>query len=174
MLSALDHPWQTYEYLTRVSQIPRGERLRSDSASRPDNIWGFPSYGFVEGFKNPQDLVAVCSPSRSSPTTTPRRPARPSAAMEREASRIRYNDMLAKGLVRIVRRRYGGGYFSILTPPEGVAGTKRVAFRSRYVHVAVGYPGLKFLPELQAYRTETRTTTTSSTPTRRTSTSTSG
>ena len=36
-------PWQTYEYLTRVSQIPRGERLRSDSASRPDNIWGFPS-----------------------------------------------------------------------------------------------------------------------------------
>ena len=44
VLSNLDFPWQTYEYLTRVSQIPRGERIRSDSASRPDNIWGFPSY----------------------------------------------------------------------------------------------------------------------------------
>ena len=76
--------------------------------------------------------------------------------MEREANRIRYNDMLAKGLVRIVRRRYGGGYFTILTPPEGVTGTKRVAFRSRFVHVAVGYPGLKFLPDLQAYRTENK------------------
>ena len=53
VLSALDHPWQTYEYLTRVSQIPRTERLRSDSASRPDNIWGFPSYAFGEGFKTP-------------------------------------------------------------------------------------------------------------------------
>jgi hypothetical protein len=74
--------------------------------------------------------------------------------MEREALRIRYEEMLAKGLVRVVRRRYGGGYFSILTPPEGVTGTKRVAFRSRFVHVAVGYPGLKYLPELQAYRTE--------------------
>ena len=74
--------------------------------------------------------------------------------MEREENRIRYDEMLVKGLVRIVRRRYGGGYFTILTPPEGVSGTKRVAFRSQYVHLAVGYPGLKFLPELQRYRTE--------------------
>src|SRR6185437_12098476 len=50
VLSALDHPWQTYEFLTRVSQIPRPERLRSDSASRPDNIWGFPSYALSEAF----------------------------------------------------------------------------------------------------------------------------
>jgi hypothetical protein len=61
--------------------------------------------------------------------------------------------MLIKGLVRVVRRRDGGGYFSILTPPEGAVATKRVAFRSRYVHVAVGYPGLRFLPDLQEYRT---------------------
>src|SRR5262245_53290747 len=31
VLSNIDHPWATYEYLTRVSQIPRPERLRSDS-----------------------------------------------------------------------------------------------------------------------------------------------
>ena len=48
VLSDIDHPWQTYEYLTRVSQIPRPARIRSDSASRPDNIWGFPSYALSE------------------------------------------------------------------------------------------------------------------------------
>ncbi len=41
-LGALDKPWDTYEYLTRVSQIPRPERLRSDSGSTPDNCWGVP------------------------------------------------------------------------------------------------------------------------------------
>lgn len=153
VLSALDHPWQTYEYLTRVSQIPRGERLRSDSASRPDNIWGFPSYAFVEGFKNPRVWWQVFVEPILDDYYTPHA-GRVFQAMERESNRIRYQDMQAKGLVRIIRRRYGGGYFTILTPPEGVTGTKRVAFRSRFVHVAVGYPGLKYLPELQAYRTQ--------------------
>ena len=36
--------------------------------------------------------------------------------------------------------------------PRAPARTKRVAFRSRFVHVAVGYPGLKFLPDLMDYR----------------------
>src|SRR5271169_993592 len=52
VLSDIDFPWQTYEYLTRVSQIPRPERIRSDSASRPDNIWGFPSYALVEAMRD--------------------------------------------------------------------------------------------------------------------------
>jgi hypothetical protein len=52
----------------------------------------------------------------------------------------------------MVRRRIGGGYFTILTPPEGATRTKRVAFRSSYVHIAVGYPGLKFPPDLVDYR----------------------
>src|SRR5271154_2470575 len=51
VLSDIDFPWQTYEYLTRVSQIPRPERIRSDSASRPDNIWGFPSYALSEALQ---------------------------------------------------------------------------------------------------------------------------
>src|SRR4051794_33192521 len=52
VLSNLDQPWQTYEYLTRVSQIPRPERIRSDSSSRPDNIWGFPSYALAEAWRD--------------------------------------------------------------------------------------------------------------------------
>jgi hypothetical protein len=55
----------------------------------------------------------------------------------------------------MVRRRVGGGYFTILTPPDGAAPTRRVAYRSRFVHLAVGYPGLRFLPDLQAFREST-------------------
>ena len=35
VLGVNEHPWDTYEYLTRVSQVPRGERLRSDAALEP-------------------------------------------------------------------------------------------------------------------------------------------
>ncbi|WP_375487968.1 hypothetical protein [uncultured Jatrophihabitans sp.] len=155
VLSNIDHPWQTYEYLTRVSQIPRPERIRSDSASRPDNIWGFPSYAIEEAWREKKLKTAIqvfLEPMWRDFYT-------PKAGMvfghlEREAKRIRYWDMLVKGQVRMIRRRQGGGYFTILTPPEGAATTKRVAFRSQYVHVAIGYPGLKYLPDLQEFRTK--------------------
>lgn len=78
------------------------------------------------------------------------------AAMARESARIRYPDMVVAGQVRMVRRRAAGGYFTVLTPPEATAGTKRIAFRSGYVHLALGYAGLKFLPDLQAYRLSNR------------------
>ena len=53
ILTNLDAPWQTYEYLTKVSQVPRKERLRSDAQSMPDNMWGFPSYAFREAWADP-------------------------------------------------------------------------------------------------------------------------
>jgi hypothetical protein len=155
VLSTLDRPWQTYEYLTRVSQIPRSERLRSDSASRPDNIWGFPSYALSEAIATRratalwQVFVEPIFADYWTPTA-----GQVFESLEREAKRIRYFEMLNQGLARVVRRRNNGGYFSILTPPLGVAPTKRVAYRSRFVHVAVGYPGLRFLPDLQDYRTK--------------------
>ncbi len=61
VLGVNDHPWDTYEYLTRVSQVPRGERLRSDAGSNPDNIWGFPSYAMREAWRGKKGLVATAS-----------------------------------------------------------------------------------------------------------------
>jgi hypothetical protein len=156
VLSDIDYPWQTYEYLTRVSQIPRPERIRSDSASRPDNIWGFPSYALAEAFHDRtlkplrQVLVEPIWADYYTPCA-----GQVFEGLEREAKRISYPDMLVKGQVRMIRRRHGegGGYFTILTPPDAVP-ARRVAYRSQFVHVAVGYPGLKYLPELQSFRTE--------------------
>ena len=55
-------PWSSYEHLVRVSQIPRGERIRSDSSSTPDNIWGFPSYAVREAFAA-RSCLASSNPS---------------------------------------------------------------------------------------------------------------
>jgi hypothetical protein len=155
VLSNIGLPWQTYEYLTRVSQIPRRERIRSDSASRPDNIWGFPSYGLTEAVRDRslRPLWQLLVEPIWADYYTPRA-SQVFAGLEREAERISYAEMVVQGQVRMVRRRQDGGYFTILTPPAGSAPTRRVAYRSEFVHLAVGYPGLKFLPELQAFRTE--------------------
>lgn len=156
-LGILDEPWQTYQYLTGVSQIPLGERLRSDSSGTPDNIWGFPSYAVREAFgaRRPSDFIAPLWQVLVEPIFTDYytpRAGQVFTALKREADRIDWWSMAVKGLVRMTRRRQGGGYFTILTPPAGTAATKRVAYRSDYVHLALGYPGLRFLPDLQEYR----------------------
>jgi hypothetical protein len=157
VLTQLDYPWQTYEYLTRVSQIPAQERLRSDSASRPDCIWGFPSYAFSEAFraKSLKGFIAPLYQVLTEPIFTDYYTPKAGhvfTMLKRESARIDYDRVVERGLVRMVRRRSGGGYFTILTPPAGESPTKRIAYRSRFVHIAVGYPGLKFLPDLQDYR----------------------
>ncbi len=159
ILTVLERPWQTYEYLTRVSQIPAHERLRSDSASRPDSIWGFPSYAVAEAFaaRSMRGFFAPLWQVLVEPVFadyyTPKA-GQVFTAMQRERERIDYDSMVVQGQVRMVRRRSGGGYFCLLTPPAGSTATKRIAFKARFVHVAVGYPGLKFLPDLQEYRTK--------------------
>lgn len=153
VLGPQDVPWASYEYLARVSQIPRGERLRSDSGSTPDNLWGFPSYAVRESVaeKSLRPLWKVLVEPVFADFYTPRA-GQVCTAVEREFHRVDFARSLYKGQVRMVRRRHGGGYYTILTPPERATATKRVAFRSNYVHVAVGYPGLRMLEDLQEYR----------------------
>jgi hypothetical protein len=138
VLTPLKTPWESYEYLTTVSQIPRRERLRSDSASTPDNIWGFPSYALREGLHgNLAVLWQVLVEPIFHNYFTPKA-GLAFESMEKEMYRIRYPEMVVHGQVRMVRRRYGGGYFTILTPPEGAAATRRIAYRSQWVHIAIG------------------------------------
>lgn len=157
VLSNLDHPWQTYEYLCRVSQISRNHRIRSDAASRPDCIWGFPSFALQEAAQRlslrPMWQVLI-EPTFADFYTPPL--GMVLEGIEREAHRIRYWDMLAHGQVRMVRRRTGGGYFTILNPPPGASTARRIAYRSRFVHLALGYAGLKYLDQLQDFRASAR------------------
>jgi hypothetical protein len=154
VLTGAEYPWQQYEYLTRCSQIPLAERIRSDSTSVPDNIWGFPSLAMREMWRDKTLKPAwnVLTEPVLSDFWTPRLGAI-FDGMAKEATRIGWGSMVLKGQVRMVRRRHGGGYYVVLTPDEGAALTRRVAVRARYVHLGVGYPGVKFLDDLQKYRT---------------------
>ena len=107
VLTLLDYPWQTYEYLTRVSQIPVGERLRSDSASRPDCIWGFPSYAFSEAFraKSVRDFIAPLFQVAVEPIFTDYYTPKAGHVfkmLRRESDRIGYDRVVDRGLVRMV------------------------------------------------------------------------
>jgi hypothetical protein len=44
VISPQSRPYENFHYLMRRSQILDSDPLRSDSMSRVDNIWGFPSY----------------------------------------------------------------------------------------------------------------------------------
>ena len=145
-------PFTTYEYLTNNSQIPRHERLRSDSGSVLDNIWGFPSYAIREAWAS-KSLSAVWNvlvePYLGRDYYTPRA-GQVFESVVRETARIGWPEMIAVGIVRMVRRRRDGGYFAIHTPAD--RSSPRVAYRCTFLHLAVGYPGVKFLDDLQAYR----------------------
>jgi hypothetical protein len=158
VLTILDQPWQNYEYLTAAAQIPRWRRLRSDSASCPDNIWAFPSYAVREAFAadNLRDFIGPLWNVLTEPILTDYWTPRAGdmfRAMNREADRISYWESVVVGQVLMTHRREGGGYFTLFAPRQGPE--RYLAYRSRFVHFAVGYPGVRFLDDLQAYRTAT-------------------
>lgn len=161
VLTTSEYPWENYEYLTGVAQLPPEYRIRSDASSMPDNIWGFPSYAVraafsarsVGGFVRP--LWNVLTENILSDYWTPLA-GQVFAGMRREANRIGYWESVATGQARMVRRRAGGGYFAVLTPKSEFDPNRdvghRVAYRCVYVHLAVGYPSVRFLPDLRTYR----------------------
>ncbi len=148
-------PTETYEYLATNSQIPRHERLRSDSSSVMDNIWGFPSYALREAWadRSLRRVWQVVTEPVLGEYFTPRA-GQVYESVGREAKRIDWDAMVTLGYVRMVRKRRGGGYFVIQTQPDA-GPTKRLAYRCRFVHLAIGYPGVAFLPDLQEYRERT-------------------
>lgn len=155
VLTNLAVPSDTYEHLATNSQIPRNERLRSDSGSVMDCIWGWPGYGIREAFadKSIKRLWQVFSEPIFSEYFTPKA-GQVYESVEREMARINWSAMVKRGVVRTVRKREGGDFFVLFTPDAGSSQTKRVAYRCRYVHIAVGYPGVRFLSDLQKYREE--------------------
>lgn len=162
VLSDLSVPSETYEHLATNSQIPRHERLRSDSGSVMDNIWGWPGYALREAVadKSVRPAWQALTEPVVAEYFTPRA-GQVYASVRREAQRIGWESMLRHGVVRTVRKRAEGGYYVLHTPdapagePADASGDRRrVAYRTHHVHIAVGYPGVKMLPDLQRYRTE--------------------
>lgn len=153
VVTLMDRPYDTFRFRAEASQMDDDDLLRSDSGSRIDNIWGFPGFAFEEARKRRslRPMARVLAEPVLCEYYNPRC-ADMYEAVDREAARIGWPDMLVKGRVAVVRRRQGGGYFAVVESPPGAAPTPPVAIRCRYLHLGVGYPALRLLPDLQGYR----------------------
>ncbi len=157
-------PHARYERLCLNSQIPNHERLRSNSDACPDNIWGWPSYGLREiwhslGRGQIGNALRVAGQVFGEPvladTYTPRA-IDVYNSIDREARRIGWGRIARYGLAHAIRKtddnRYVIAYTQINQRQEVVKGL----IIARYVHIAVGYPGIQFLADLQDYRDRTK------------------
>ncbi|WP_066424206.1 FHA domain-containing protein [Anabaena sp. 4-3] len=149
-------PYARYKRLCLNSQIPLHERLRSNSDSCPDNIWGWPSYAwreawhdFTKGKPNTalRYLWQVFAEPTFTETYTPRA-GNVFDSIDREAKRIGWSQIYRYGRVRAIRKTDDGRYCVAYSRGQG----NHAFFVSRYLHLATGYPAIQFLPDLQAYR----------------------
>ncbi|MCS6814346.1 MAG: hypothetical protein NZ772_12380, partial [Cyanobacteria bacterium] len=156
-------PYARYQRLCQNSQIPAHERLRSNSDSCPDNIWGFPSYAWREAWHDLRQgkLVNACAylwqvftEPILAETYTPRS-GNVFASIDREANRIGWAQMFTYGRVRALRKTQDGRYVAAYSRSTSHRRDHALAI-ARYVHLAIGYPAIQFLPDLQAYRQQTQ------------------
>ena len=152
----LDHPWQTYEYLTRVSQIPQVGATSLGFGVETGQHLGLPVVRRARGGRQTRrrsaavavlgraDLRRLLDAAGRAGLREPGAGSGNGSATSRCCVNGRRTDGAASETAAATSpsspRRRG-------RPP-----TKRVAYRSRFVHVAVGYPGAEFLPDLQDYR----------------------
>ncbi len=155
-------PYGRYRRLCRNSQIPDHERLRSNSDSCPDNLWGWPGYAVREIWDNTshgrlgqaarigwqifnEPLVQTYTPKAGVVFDS----------IDQEAARIGWDKIWRHGRVRAVRKTDDGRYvvaYSLIKPDGS---TEHKLILAQFVHLAVGYPGVRFLSDLQEYREKT-------------------
>ena len=155
-LGTQDKPYAKYKQLCLNSQIPLHERLRSNSDSCPDNIWGWPSYAIRESWRAFQKgdvptsiglMWQVFAEPTFAETYTPRAD-NVFDSIDREARRIGWPDIYRYGSIRCVRKTDDGRYAIAYSKGSGEYGY----VVAKYVHLATGYPGIRFLKHLQDYR----------------------
>jgi pSer/pThr/pTyr-binding forkhead associated (FHA) protein len=157
-----DKPYARYKQLCLNSQIPLHERLRSNSDSCPDNVWGYPGYALREAWHDfgrgqissaLKYLWQVFAEPTFAETYTPRA-GNVFDSIDREAQRIGWNQIFRYGRVRAIRKTEDGRY-AIAYSRSTADRRDHALLLARYVHLATGYPAIQFLPDLQAYRAET-------------------
>lgn len=159
-----EKPYARYQRLCLNSQIPPHERLRSNSDSCPDNIWGWPSYALREVWHDltkgkVSDILGylwqVFAEPSFAQTYTPRS-RNVFDSIDREAQRIGWDKIFRNGSVRAIRKTTDGRYAIAYSRRRSSTSAPDHAFLiSKFVHLATGYPAIQFLPDLQEYRQKT-------------------
>lgn len=143
--------YEQLDHLMRMSQIRFWDPLRSDSMSRMDNVWGFPSYALEQALRRRRiaPLLRVLTEPVVGEFFNPT-PEQVFGGLDREAARIGWDTMLLQGRVEMVRRRAGGGYLSLVTSADDAP---CFVLRSTYVHLGTGYPAVRYTAGIGEYRT---------------------
>ncbi len=156
------HAGDRFERLCQNSQIPPRERLRSNSDARPDNLWGFPGYAVSELLRDAAHLRLgsagrilwqIAAEPALAETYTPRR-ADIFAGVNAEAERIGWPAMLLRGRILAIRKSSAGRLLAVVSQ-SNEREQRHVVVGARYLHLALGYPGVRLLPDLVAYRERT-------------------
>jgi pSer/pThr/pTyr-binding forkhead associated (FHA) protein len=147
-------PYANYRRLCLNSQIPGFERLRSNSISTPDNIWGFPGYASRESWRELKRfrlgglryIMQVFGEPALAESFTPRSDD-VFNSLDREAARIGWKGLCLNGRILALRKTNDGRYAVAVRMDEKYArGDNRDrVIVGKFVHLATGYP---------AYRTE--------------------
>ena len=156
-------PYARYQRLCEYSQIPAHERLRSNSDSCPDNIWGWPSYGLREVFGSLGhgqiiNAARVAGQVFGEPVLTQTYTPRSTdvyRSIDREAQRIGWGHIWRYGRAKAIRKTDDGRYVVAYTQANPNPEQRNQFIVAFFVHVAVGYPGVQFLADLQQYRERT-------------------
>ena len=156
-------PYGRYRRLCRNSQIPDHERLRSDSGSTPDNVWGWPGYAMREvvtdlGKGKVGHSFAITRQIFGEPTfsdTYTPISGRVFDSMDREARRIGWERIWKPGRVRAIRKTDDGRYAVAYSAGEISRQGTHTIMLAKYIHMAVGYPAIRILSDLQEYREQT-------------------
>ncbi len=161
-LGIYPEPFKRYQTLARNSQIPPHERLRSNSESTPDNIWGTPGYAAREAWQSfwtghwgnaIQVLWQVLGEPSAAQTYTPIA-GEVFASAAREAKRIGWDNIWRFGRIRAIRKTDDGRYAIAYSQSDDQQHSYAILL-ANYIHLATGYPALQFLPDLQEYRERT-------------------
>lgn len=147
-------PYGNYRRLCQNSQIPGEERLRSNSVSTPDNIWGFPGYASRETWRQlkrmrPGGLRYIMQVFGEPAITQSYTPRSKDVfdSIDRESARIGWKGLCLNARVLALRKTNDGRYAVAVRLDEkhAAGGNRDRVVVGKFVHLATGYP---------AYRTE--------------------
>ena len=156
-------PHAKYERLCLNSQIPRHERLRSNSISTPDNIWGFPGYASRETWRDVKGgkyggfkyVFQVFGEPTLAESYTPQA-GDVFESIESEAKRIGWKDVWTAGRILKIRKTSDGRYAVAFRVPAEHArgGARNKIIVTAHLHIAMGYPASRYLDDLQDFKRE--------------------
>lgn len=150
-------PYTRFRQLCHHSQIHDNDRIRSDSGSRLDNLWGWPGYGLEEMVDEARQgawrkAIGLGWQLLTEPFLADTYAPRATAvyhSIQREMRRIGWQHMVRQGEICALRQTDNGRYLIAYLPPN--SSTPHLHLTT-YLHLALGYSDLNLTPEIETFR----------------------